>query len=408
MSHYLFLLGRTPEMSLAELSGVLQLHAVSAAVETFIVDGTTFGRVELADDTLAQSIFTQLGGSLKVSRQVGEFHDLTPEQLPTYVEAFLAEFPRPTFAIAEFGRGGLPRLELADLKQALKKRKISSRFIEGPRDGLSASVLLHQQVIELTIIVTESATFFAQTLAAQDIDDWTRRDRHKPYSDRKKGMLPPKLARMMVNLARAQWQSTASHTEKPFEPLTYDPFCGSGTILFEVAMVDGNAVGSDLDQKAVMGTQNNIRWFQETYETHSVLSVFAADAATVAPSQLPQPISMIVTEPFLGKQTPNPTQLPNIFKGLEKMYLGVFKQWTKLLANQAVITIVFPKVELLNEKGRPSATFSLENMIDKLEQLGYTSTSQPFLYRRPDATVQRQIWTFQFDRSVAQHRATGK
>lgn len=381
MSHlYFFLLGRTPELSKRELVAVLpgkEFKSISPEMEA----------VELENDEEARKVFASLGGSLKVMRDDGKFTSVTDEELHTYAAAFLAQYPRPTFAIAEFGRETLPKIELQVIKNKLKKRDLGSRFIEGPRSGLSAAVLLHKEVIELNIIKVGEITYFAQTVSVQNIDDWTRRDRGKVYADRKKGMLPPKVARIMVNLGLGRWQESASDAA----PVIYDPFCGSGTVLIEGLMRGAEVVGSDLDIEAVAGSRDNLEWFDKTYQqTEKKWNVFHSDVSAAKPEQFPQKPNLIVTEPFLGKQTPQPTQLAGMFKGLEKLYLGAFKQWTKILQPNAVVIIIFPYVDAGKQQ------FSLEGMIDKLRTVGYTPMSEPVMYHRPEAVVQRQIWEFKF------------
>jgi tRNA G10 N-methylase Trm11 len=205
-------------------------------------------------------------------------------------------------------------------------------------------------------------------------------------------MLPPKLARMMLNLGRGAWQ--AAHATEDTAKLTsvYDPFCGSGTVLLEALMLNFDVMGSDLDKDSVTGTQENLDWYCETYQQQVNSHVFYSDATNVTLDQVHQKIELIVTEPFLGKPTPQLAQLPNIYKGLEKLYWGVFRQWTKILADRAVVVIIFPYVQM--EKH----TFSLENLIDKLAELGYTPVSEPILYHRPLAVVQRQVWQFVYDK----------
>lgn len=377
---YFFLFGRTPELSLQELQAV-----VPQEVDAFLPN---LARVNVDSDQKAIEIFHQLGGCLKVLRLDGQFSDLSSEQLQEYVVAYLAEHARPTFAIAELFRNSSPKVDVFEVKNALKERGISSRFIEGPRGGLSASILTHHQnVVELVLIQDENQVYFAQTLAAQDIDDWTIRDREKPYADRKKGMLPPKVARMMLNLAigRLEMGETA--------PAIYDPFCGSGTVLLEAAMRNCQVVGSDLDLDAVVGTQDNLTWFKQEYQKPELKAkVFQADVSGAKSGQIGFPVDAIVTEPFLGKPTPLVTALPNIFKGLEKMYLGAFKNWSHILRAGGIVVIVFPFVQAGKQ------TFSLEGMIDKLGKLGYTPLSEPVFYHRPQAVTQRQIWSFRFSK----------
>jgi tRNA G10 N-methylase Trm11 len=160
----------------------------------------------------------------------------------------------------------------------------------------------------------------------------------------------------------------------------------------EAAMLGCQVAGSDLDTEAVAGSHHNLNWLSESYNLEIKSTLFPADVTAVKRQQLPQVVNAIVTEPFLGKQTPQPAQLPNVFKGLEKMYWGAFKNWTQLLANQATLVVVFPFVQVGKK------TFSLESLIDKIAPLGYTIKSEPVLYHRPQAVVQRQIQVITFVR----------
>ena len=85
--------------------------------------------------------------------------------------------------------------------------------------------------------------------------------------------------------------------------------------------------------------------------------------------------------------------MANIFKGLEKLYLGAFKHWTKWLADGARLVVVLPYVQ--TEKH----TYSQQKLIDKLKEWGYTLTVEPVLYARPQAIVQRQIVIFTWKQS---------
>lgn len=377
MSRYYCLLGNTPELSATELEavvGVDQLERVSQTVTA----------LELPDDDQAQALLDVLGGTVKV---VKHLLDVTGQD-STKLEETLAEqlrdlAQRPTFGIGEWQRDHLPVIDPARVKSLLHKDDISARYIDSKRQGLSAAVLSHHKnVIELMVIALDGVTVLGQTVATQDIDDWTLRDREKPYANRRKGMLPPKVARMMVNLAigQGQWPAVPPTTA----PTIYDPFCGTGTVLLEAAQRGCRVVGSDIDPEAISGTKRNIEWWQTAY--HQAVDHYAV-VGDVTHVEVPAAFkpTAIVTEPFLGKQTPRPADLPNMFRGLEKMYLGAFKHWRGIVEPGAKVVIIFPIVSL--EK----RTFSLERLIDKLPDLGYTMTSGFIEYHRPHAVVGRQI-----------------
>jgi tRNA G10 N-methylase Trm11 len=208
----------------------------------------------------------------------------------------------------------------------------------------------------------------------------------KPYADRKKGMLPPKVARMMVNLA------VGPNPAK--DDVLLDPFCGTGTILLEGLERQINVIGNDLDIESTVGARTNVEWYRDQIiETLGEATVYNQDATKLLLPQS-QKVQYLVTEPFLGKPRPQPDQLENIFRGIERLYLGAFKQWRNILAPGARLVCVFPAVLSEHTPGYPTVT--LKALIDKLAQFGYTTTSESVVYHRPQAVISRQIYQFEY------------
>lgn len=373
---YFFLLGQNASLAVRELQTLYPDKTFD-----FVTDHCA--KSEFDSDQEIIELMNKLGGTVKITKLLSQI--LLDSNLETSLVTYLQTLDHPQFGIAEIGRDHLPKIDPADIKSQLKKLGITSRYIEGSRNGLSAAVLLHHsKITELILIQDQSAIYLTQTVTVQDIDDWSFRDRAKPYADAKKGMLPPKLARIMVNLA------LGAQTHQ----LVYDPFCGTGTILIEAMALGNEVIGSDLDSTATHGTQENLAWFADQYQlqliTKSQPLLFTRDVSQVELTDISTRVDAIVTEPFLGKPTPNLRFLPDMFKGLEKMYLGAFKQWTKVLKPTASVVIVFPLVTT------PKREYSLKNLIDKLAVLGYTTSLEPVVYSRPHAIVQRQIYTFHY------------
>ncbi|MDO5561154.1 MAG: hypothetical protein Q4G02_00015, partial [bacterium] len=102
-------------------------------------------------------------------------------------------------------------------------------------------------------------------------------------------------------------------------------------------------------------------------------------------------VDFIVTEPFLGKQTPKSSELNGIFRGLEKMYWGAFRHWTQILRPGSKIVIVMPRVHADNGQ-----VFTLDSLLDKLAALGYNKQSRELFYARPQAIVEREIAVFEY------------
>lgn len=60
----------------------------------------------------------------------------------------------------------------------------------------------------------------------------------------------PRLARAMVNLARVQKSD-----------VVLDPFCGTGGTLFEASQMGMRAIGMDIEEKMVIASKENLRYF---------------------------------------------------------------------------------------------------------------------------------------------------
>lgn len=382
MSRYFFQLGNTPELSLRELQSVFP-DADWEVIHNQVVAAT------ISENIDPQWLLTDvLGGTVKILTEIKALPSSDPELVQAEVTSLLGQSEgKVVFGLAEIGRDHLPVLSTMEIKQALIRSGKRVRYIEGPRQGLSSAVLSHRaKVEEVAVITGEEKTYLAQTIAVQDVDAWTLIDRGKPYADRKKGMLPPKVARMMVNLGIAGRK----------EPLRiYDPFCGTGTVLIEAYLRENHVIGSDSDPVAVRGAVLNLNWVKDNLSEDSVVppepTIFNEDVARVSISHLKgELVDAIVTEPFLGKPTPNPDRVPNIMKGLSKLYWSAFRTWTSLLKPGARVIVIFPYIQTEN------ATFDLSALIDKISPLGYTMVSEPVLYHRPQAIVQRQIHEFVF------------
>lgn len=343
-----------------------------------------------SEEEKAAKMIGVLGGTVKLFEVIKEIdNSIEDEKLVEEIVALLlSQTNEPYFTFTQIGKGQRS-ISNTDIKNLIKENGKKARYFSS--NPSESALLSHKsEATELLSfnLIKEGKLLLAQIKAVQNIDDWTNRDRNKPYADRKKGMLPPKVARMMVNIALGLWQE--KNTGKP---LLYDPFCGTGTVLLEAGMRKLNVYGSDIDQDAVFGTRDNLEWFKKEYDIDIASKIFYMDASHVNPENFDQKIDLLVTEPFLGKQTPKDQELANVFKGLEKMYLGSLKSFTNVLNDGAVVAIVFPKVTT------DRRTYSLESLIDKLKAKGYNLLVDPVLYAREGARVARQICLFSFSRS---------
>ncbi len=228
----------------------------------------------------------------------------------------------------------------------------------------------------------ETGWQLGRTTWIQDIEGYTQRDRGRPARDARVGMLPPKLAQMMINLAAV-----------PISTTLYDPFCGTGVLLLEGLEQGLKVAGSDKAADMVAATQTNLAWWYEKHETAvpSPLPVTEQDALRL---RLPDESVIIVAEGYLGrvdlKQTQaSAQQIEAEAKRMDQFYRTVLTHWRNLSQINGII-LALP---FWSFQGR---RFRLE-LLDDLGSLGYTGSQfvgtnrRELTYHRPDQIVGRMI-----------------
>lgn len=198
---------------------------------------------------------------------------------------------------------------------------------------------------------------------------WQKMDRSKPYLVLSKGLLPPKVARQLVNLAIGP-----DINEKKS---LLDPFCGSGTILMEAAHLGLQVIGADQDRKQLAGAEKNLNWVKAKHK------LILTDATHI--SKHVEKVDYIVTEPFLGKARYQPHEVENIVKGLKKLYLGALKDWQKILPPGGKIVMIFPVFTLGNKE------IITGDIVDHEDLSGYNTLQRGIFYSRPGAQIKREI-----------------
>lgn len=106
-----------------------------------------------------------------------------------------------------------------------------------------------------------------------------RRPRKKPFFH--PSAMSSKLARCMVNLAHAKTGD-----------LALDPFCGTGTVVMEAAMIGCRAIGADIQKRMVIGCRKNLKHFAINPE-----GLLIADARKPALKK----IDRVITDPPYGR-----------------------------------------------------------------------------------------------------------
>lgn len=349
---YAFVLGNTPDLSIAEIQSIVPSSSKNRLTNEIL---------EISSDNInPEELINILGGTVKIAKYLGDF--LNESDLTQYFE----KTKKIDFGISIYNSNLDTKKILINIKKILAEKGIKSRFVL-PKDNVLSSVVVSKQKLQELIIVKNK---IFKTVAVQAFEDWNKRDYLRPCADPAKGMLPPKVARMMVNLVKSKGG------------LILDPFCGVGTILSEALLMGFNVIGSDNSQRAIEFSRKNLEWLRKEYKIKNKFDVFVEDARRISLKS----IDAIVTEPYMGPLSPTYDTIGNIILDLENLYISCLENWHRVLKKGGSIVMAFPS---FNFNG---LEFRVKSPIDKVRKLGYTLSQGPITYSRPQAVVKRNIW----------------
>jgi tRNA G10 N-methylase Trm11 len=243
------------------------------------------------------------------------------------------------YGISLYGQTWLKNL-LLKTKKEFKNNWISSRFINNNFENLSSAQIIWEDLIEsgadFTIIKNIKKDYLAKTIWIQDIEEYSKRDYGKSR-DMQIGMLPPKLAQIMINLS---W----------IKDNIYDPFVWLWTVLIEWAyMWYKNLYWSDFNSEMIEVSKKNL-WNIKSKFTDINYNIFLYDARDMGENKVSfKNINSIITEWFLWEiMTKKNICLERINiqkKNLSKLYIKFFEGLKKLKYTWNII-ISFPFWEI--------------------------------------------------------------
>lgn len=404
----LMILGRQPALGLAELEslyGPAKIRPVGAKSAVVDVDPCLLA-------------FDRLGGSVKFCKLLAELDTVSWPG----IEKFLLEVaPGHSLNMPEgkmrLGLGviglevSLKQLEATGLtlKKAIRKTGRNVRLIPNKAQELNAAQVIHNQLTgpngwELIFIRDGRKTIVAQSIKVQDIDAYAARDRQRPGRDARVGMLPPKLAQIIINLATGQLpEETLSNIcdipadqEIPLprlEKTLLDPFCGTGTVLQEASLMGYDVYGSDIETRMVQYSGKNLEWLADNFRLPPVCCrLEIADAATYS---WKTPIDMVAGETYLGQPfagAPNRDALTATLEECNRLITKFLGNIHDQLEPGTRLSLALPAW-----KTKASAGFIHLPLIDRISDLGYNRVSfkhardDQLIYHRPDQAVARQL-----------------
>lgn len=386
----LCLLGRQPQLGLAELESLYGAACVRP-----------FGQHALLDIATDEINFKRLGGTIKVARVLNMDVGKTWRDVENYMlknsPIHIARMPETkiTVGISAYGIKTTPSQINATglkVKKLIRQSGRPARIVPNKELNLSSAQVLHNKLTtrggwELVFASDGRQIILAQTLFVQDIEAYAARDQARPARDARVGMLPPKLAQIMINLAVGQLPKDAAASRVR----VLDPFCGTGVVLQEAMLMGFHALGTDLEPRMVDYTKENLTWLVKRYpEVEAFVSVEQADATS---AKWPA-FTVVVSETYLGRplnSPPPPDKLKEIVNDVNTILTKFLKNLAPQLKTGRPICLAVPAWR------KPSGDFISLPLIDQIDALGYNKVDfaaalgNGLVYFRENQTVARQL-----------------
>ena len=386
---YVAIAGRQPLISLAEIQAIYDKAARLVGKKLVFFEINEDGEENISPD------INRLGGSLKL----GRFFDTDFSKLAKFLATAHPE-GKITLGISDFSKqkkSGLAKQKSMELKRNLARMGRSVRVITSNEPEISSATAHHNQLGEkagcFEIFLIDREIYLS--LGTQNITAYTERDQARPARDAKVGMLPPKLAQILINLCG----------KLPEGARVLDPFCGTGVVLQEAAIMGYVPYGTDLNERMVEYSKKNLSWlFNERNQKRfkilpdlilkkdQILEAISVGDATNFTWE--GEIDAVAFEGYLG--TPMSKPPVDIKFKTEKakcreIAVGFLKNITPQIKSGTPVVMALPA--WLRENGKYAGL----NILDEIQEMGYNFekfqdlSQSDLLYYREGQIVAREI-----------------
>lgn len=401
----LLILGRQPEIGLAEIESLYGSDKLTPLTRQSV----------LLDIDPCLLTFNRLGGSIRLGKLLTVLETTEWKRIIDFLINSVPEHAKNmppgkmTLGISVYGfdiKVNEISKSALKIKNTIQSTGKSVRIVPNKEQALNSAQVIHNKLTspkswELLIIKSTDKTYIAQTVMVQDIESYAKRDQVRPSRDPRIGMLSPKLAQIIINLASGKLEESAlqsicdqpaNYVQTPkLNKTVLDPFCGTGVLLQEAMLMGYRVIGSDINQRMVKASQNNLKWLRQHFKTgHEEYSISTADAKLGTWSKF----DILASETNLGpplSEIPLNPQFSNITKDVDNL----LSEFLKNIASQTKpgfrLCLAVPAWQITPD------SFKYLPLIDQLPNMGYNfvdlkwAKRDHLIYYRPNQIVARQL-----------------
>lgn len=413
---YALILGRVFTLSLAEIISILKANNIASKILEASNEAVI---IETEEQLNFEKLQKELGGTIQIIKIIDVIKKrekdsvnfalqnyFTPSKLKK--DYFKDYSGKKQFGVSVFlldkniNAFGEPKRLGMFIKKSLQNQGLSLRAVLPEYNSLSLSsvAISKNQIIQkgasICAIASTTHVYVGKTLITQDFEDYGRRDYQRPMRDEKQGMIPPKVAQIILNL-----------TGLPKGKTILDPFCGIGTILQEGILLGYRMFGSDINKTAIRNSEANLEWFRNRYKiAPGKYTLEVSDVAKVSETFKSKKIDAIVTEGYLGpiySELPKLNEIQANFEQIEALWKTALAEFKKMLEKGSKIVFSVPAykknkddyIKLRSFDFIADLGYTIEDLfpdaVKKIAPFIKTTERCSIIYDRKDQIVAREI-----------------
>lgn len=312
---YLFILGRNPQLSIAEIKGFLKRTNNPILHEKIRENGFL---VEV-ENTLDAGTVDILGGTIAIGIVFCHLKDMNKREI------YFGSDNKFNYAIWDFSERTAEVSEYLKVRFKSERLKVTEKkfsgFIKTQDEGIIKK--LSSNRINEEYFVFED--LFGKIVQNCDYKEIEKRDMEKPVR-REDLSISPRLAKIMINLSEVKENGTL-----------LDAFCGVGVILMEALNMGIKSIGIDKDKEAISGASKNIEWAKFPKEKYMLMN---NDSSKVVIGLM----NALVSEPDFGKtlkKALEKKEAERTIKQFENLMIDVLNNLKKSVSGKFVFTAPF-------------------------------------------------------------------
>lgn len=361
---YLFILGRNPQLSAAEIFSYLMKEEVN-----FEVLGGENNILLIETKMDVKKAINQLGGTIAIGKVLAEGDE---SQIISYInktEIYTGEEIKFNYSLLDLSDSGEEITEA--IKQKFREERLKANFRNPELSPEKLKNLINYFVYKDNFGVLDEI---------YDTHEAEKRDMKKPVR-REELTISLRLAKILVNLSQTRENQTLA-----------DPFCGIGTIMQEALIQGINVIGIDKDKKACKDAEINLSWLNKNYKIKAKYKILNTDSRN---SKL-EKLDGVACEPALGeilKKAPRRDEAYDMIRNFENLMISVLNNLKKYLKSGGKIAFTSPFIWVRGSRVKCNIGKILHKTGLKLGEI--PETELPIIEERQGKIISREIYVLE-------------